>query len=292
MKTQTLAFAALLLSATSSAAQTSPPPTPVLPCDSNAIMGSRFAPPLSIATRSTTTEATDQRQTTISLSTDVDVTRYFVDGAMVRLSRLGERAATAWLANSPGASIEECWYDGRPAPGVYTVAGRLTSICRIAIFADGDVPYGALSSARNALRDAGLTTFVLVTPDQTRAMPDDHLHLNPVLIRLQGISPTVIRIMSPPGATEPIIGIANGQEWIATPLARLRENLTREAARNNPALAAEEISTQARICVRPDSTVSYGDVLRVLTTIRDLGFARAGLYSEAVVAIDEQGRRR
>jgi biopolymer transport protein ExbD len=289
MRTWALAVAALLLIAVPSAAQNSPPPTPILPCDSNAITGSRSVPPQTIPTASGNTAGTERRQTSISLSLENGATHYFVADREVPLALLGQAAAEAWLANSPGNSIEQCWY-GRSV-GTYTVAGRLTSICRIVIVADEGVRYGGLASARNALRDVGLTQFALMTPDQTRVVVDDHLPLNPVLIRLQGISPTIVRIMSPPDATEPVIGIVNESGWSPTPLARLGENLTREATRNNPALAAEELNAEARICVRPDSTISYGDVLRVLITIRDHGFRRVGLYSEAFVPVDDQGRQ-
>ena len=281
------AIAALLLTATISAAQT-PPPTPVLPCDSNAIMGSRSPPARSFATLTGATRAT-ARQTSVSLSSTNGVTHYFVDGAQVQLAQLGETAAQAWLANTPGGSIEQCW--SGTAPGAYMIAGRETSLCRIAISADEDVSYGRFASARDALREAGFITLALLTPDQTRVVRDDHLPLNPVPIVLQGISPTTVRIAMPPDATEPVITIANGQDWVTTTFPPLRDDLTLQVARNNPALTAEELYTTARICVRPYSNVSYGDVMRVLTSIRDLGFARAGLYSEAVVAVDDQGRQ-
>lgn len=289
MKSWALALVALFLSAVPSVAQNAPPPTPILPCDSNAISGSRNLPPRSIAMRSSAPAATEQRLTSVSLSSVNGTTHYFLAETEVPLARLGQAAAEAWLANSPNDTIEQCWY-GRSV-GTYTVAGRLTTICRILIFADDSVTYSGLASARNALRDAGLTQFALMTPDRTRVVVDDHLPLNPVLIRMQGISPTIVRIMSPPDATEPVIGIVNGSGWNATPLAQLGENLTLAAARNNRALAAEELHPEARICVRPDSIISYGDVLRVITTIREYGFRRVGLYSEAVVPVDNEGRQ-
>jgi biopolymer transport protein ExbD len=94
----------------------------------------------------------------------------------------------------------------------------------------------------------------------------------------------------PPDATEPVIGIVNGRGWTAVPFAQLGESLSSAAARNNPALTAAEIDTGALICVRPDIIISYGDVLRVMTAIRDHGFRRVALYSEAVVPVDDQGR--
>jgi hypothetical protein len=89
MKTWAFAVAALLLSAGSSAAQNAPRPTPVLPCDTNAITGSRFLPPRVIATRSGSTAETEQRPTVISLSTANGATRYFVAETPVPLTRLG-----------------------------------------------------------------------------------------------------------------------------------------------------------------------------------------------------------
>jgi biopolymer transport protein ExbD len=261
----------------------------VIPCDSNAIMGSRSAPVRSFATRTEAITGT-ARQTSVSLSSANGVTHYFVDGAEVPLEQLGEAAAQAWLANTPGGSIEECWRG--TAPGAYTIAGRETSLCRIAIIADEDVSYGRFAFARDALRDAGFITLALLSPDQTSVVRDDHLPLNPVPVALQGISPTTVRIAMPPDATEPVITIANGQDFVATTFPELRDDLTLQAARNNPALTTEELYTTARVCIRPYSNVSYGDVMHVLTFIRDLGFARAGLYSEAVVAVDDQGRRR
>jgi hypothetical protein len=108
---------------------------------------------------------------------------------------LGQAAAEAWLANTPSASIEQCW-DGSVV-GEYTVAGRSTTICRIVIRADESVRYGGLTSARNALRDAGFTRMALMTSDETRVIFDEHLPLNPVPVRLEGISPTIVRIVSP-----------------------------------------------------------------------------------------------
>ena len=289
MKICAFALTALFLTATGSAAQSAPPLTPVLPCDTNAIMGSPNVPPLSIATRSGAVGPTEQRQTTISVVSSRGAARYFVDGRESPIERLGRTAAEAWLNNSGGASIEQCW-DG-PAPGVYTIAGRQTSICRIVIVADGNVSYGRFSAARDALRDAGLTGFILVTPEQTRAVPDDHLPLNPVPIRLEGTSPTIVRIESPPDATEPVISISDGASWIGTSFAQLQANMLLAGAHNNPALTAEE-SMQIRVCVRPYSNVAYADVLRVLTSIRDAGFPRVGLYSQVVIATDAEGNRR
>lgn len=217
------------------------------------------------------------------------MTRYFVDGAQVPLAQLGETAAQAWLFNTPGGSIEECW--NGTAPGAYMIAGREISLCRIAITADENVSYGRFAPARDALREAGFPTLALVTPDQTRVVRDDHLPLNPVPILLQGLSPTTVRIATPPDATEPVITISNGPDWLTTTFTQLQDNLTLQATRNNPAVAAEELRTTARICIRPYSNVSYGDVMRVLTAIRDFGFIRAGLYSEAVVDVDDQGRQ-
>jgi biopolymer transport protein ExbD len=283
MKIWPLAVAALFLSATSSAAQTAPPPTRVLPCDANAITGSRSAPVRVIAARNGASVATEQRHTSISLSSSNGATRYFVAEREVTLAQLGQATGEAWLANTPGASIEQCWDNGIAPVGQYTIAGRSTTICRIVMRADDDVSYSGVSAARDALRDAGFTRLALMTADQTKAVFDDHLPLNPVPIRLQGAAPTTVRILSSPDATEPAISIGGS----AAPLAQLPEILAREAATNNPALVADESIAEARICIRPSSTISYGDVLRVMTAIRDQGFRRAGLYSTAVVAVDD-----
>ncbi len=287
-KSGALAIAAIFLSTTTSAAQTAPPPTPVLPCDGNSIMGSRSTPPRVTVTRTGSAETTEQRHTSLSLTFVNGVTRYFVDGVEVPLARLGQATAEAWLANTPSASIDQCW-SSSPQVGEYTLAGRISSLCRIVIRAD-DVRYREVTSVRNALRDAGFHQMTLMTSDQTTIVRDDHIPLNPVPVRLQGIAPTMVRIISPPDATEPIIEIANGSEWNAAPLADLGANLSRAAAHNNPALSAEELNTQARICVRPDSIIAYGDVLRIITTIRGYGFTRVGLYSQVVVRVDEHGR--
>lgn len=252
-------------------------------------MGSTNVPPLSIATRSGVPTTAEPRQTTVSIASSRGAARYFVDGTEAPIERLGRTAAEAWLTNSAGASIEQCWHG--PAPSVYTIAGRQTSICRIVIIADENVSYTRLSAARDALRDAGLIGFMLLTPDQTRAVPDDHLPLNPVPVRLRGISPTIVRVELPPDATEPVITISSGGSWITTTFAQLQQNMTLAGASNNPALTAEE-TTQIRVCVRPYSNVSYADVLRVLTSIRDAGFTRVGLYSQVVVATDAEGNRR
>lgn len=289
MKSATLALATVFLTTASAAAQTAPPWTPVVPCDANAITSSRFVPSRIAAPRSGVTTETEQRQTSISLSAADGIPRYFVANRDVPLAQLAQATAQAWLSNTPGASIEQCWVnsDAR-AVGVYAIAGRSTTICRILILADDNVSYASLASARDALRDAGFTRVGLMTSDLTRVVFDDHLPLNPVPIRLQGVTPTIVRIMSIPGATEPIVSI--GHEGIETLLSQLAENLMREVSRNNPALVADDMIAEARICIRPDNSTSYGDVLRVITTIREQGFRRAGLYSEAVVAGDDQGR--
>jgi biopolymer transport protein ExbD len=279
------ALAALFLSATSSAAQITPPPTPVLPCDANAITGSRSAPARVIATRNSDSAATEQRLTSISLSSSNGATRYFVEEREVTLAQLGRATGEAWLANTPGASIDQCWSNGITPVGEYAIAGRLTTICRIVLRADDDVSYSGLSAARDALRDAGFTRLALMTSDQTRAVFDEHLPLNPVPIRLEGIAMTTVRIVSPPDATEPVVSIGG----TAAPLTQFAGLLARETARNNPALLTHGSIEDARICVRPSSTIAYGDVLRVISAIRDQGFRRAGLHSTAVVAVDDQG---
>lgn len=290
MKTLALSFAALLLFTATSEAQISAPPTPVVPCDSNAILGSRNAPAFTIATHNDSSSS-EPRQTTISISYEYGTARYFVSGSEVLFPQLGRTVAEAWLANSAGASIDQCW--NRSAVGEYLVGGRVVSICTIAVRVDDSVRYRDLSSTRNALRDAGFTTLALMRSgqDDGAAIFDYHLPLNPVPILLQGVSPTIVRIMSPPDAAEPVIGIENGREWTATPLTQLGEDLTSAAANNNPALTAEELHAEARICVRPDSIITYADLVRVMTSMRELGFRRVGLYSEAVVPIDEQGRQ-
>jgi hypothetical protein len=113
----------------------------------------------------------------------------------VPLARLGQTVAEAWLAHGAGASIDQCW-DGSEV-GEYSVGGRMTTICTIVIRADDGVRYSELSSARDALRAAGFTEFALMRSNQREGAVvfDYHLPLNPAPIRLQGVSPTIVRIM-------------------------------------------------------------------------------------------------
>lgn len=286
MKICGAALAALILSAASSEAQQpSPPPTPVLPCDSNSVTGARFVRPLLMPTR-TNTPSTDVLRTSISLSNENGAMHYFVGDTETPLEGLGQAVADAWFVNSPGNSVDQCWTGS--ATGRYVIKDRDSTICRIVIRADESVTYGYLEAARYALRRAGFTQAALMSVDQNTVVFDDQLPLNPVPVRLEGIRPTLVRIMASPAGSEPIMGIANGRGWRAVPLSQFNEPLRREATRDNSAVAASEVNTRAAICIRPDRSIAYRDVLNVMTTVHGYGYVRVGLYSEAVVAISDQ----
>jgi biopolymer transport protein ExbD len=296
IKTPAVAVAAFFLFTTTSQAQISPPPTPVLPCDATAIMGARSVPPLTLPTVSGSA-SDEQRPTSVIIAFDGVETRFFVTSPSqtevsasdeVPIAQLGQAVGNAWALNSAGASIDQCW-NGNDA-GEYSVGGRSTSICTIMISANDTVRYHSLSSVRNALRNAGFTKFALIrgTPDGSDVVFDYHVPLNPVPIALQGLHPTNVRLTSRPDADHPVITIAEGGGWTELPLTQLGDGVTRAAIRDNPALSTEQIHTDARICVRPDSAVSYGDIIQIITAIRNHGFRRVGLYSEAVVAIADQ----
>jgi hypothetical protein len=143
-----------------------------------------------------------------------------------------------------------------------------------------------LALARNALRNAGFTKFALMRSNQDTAVFDYHLPLNPVPIRLQGLSPTLVLLMQ--SQTGLVASVADGEGWRAMPLSELGERVTHQATRDNPSAAPEDLNEAARICVRPDNAVPYDDVLSVIAGLRDYGFPRVGLYSQAVVAIGEE----
>jgi len=296
IKTPVVAVAATFLFTTTSQAQISPPPTPMLPCDGTAIMGERSVPHLNLPTVSGSASE-EQLPISVLIAFDGAETRFFVTSPSqaevsasdeVAIGQLGQAVADAWALNSGGASVDQCWNGN--AAGEYSVEGRSTSICTIMISANDTVRYHSLSSVRNALRNAGFTKFALIrgAPDGSDVIFDYHVPLNPVPIVLQGLRPTNVRLTSRPDTDHPVITIADAGGWTEVPLAQLGEGVTRAAIQDNPALSAEEINTEARICVRPDSATSYGDIIQIILAIRDQGFRRVGLYSEAVVAVADQ----
>lgn len=286
MKAWGMALAALMLSTTSAEAQqVSPPPTPVLLCDSNAVTGARSVRPLLTPTL-TNARSADTRPTSISLSNDGGAMRYFVGDAETPLEGLGQAVADAWFVNSPGNSVDQCWYGS--AAGHYPIGGRESTICRIVIRADDTVTYGYLEAARYALRRAGLIQAALMSADMNTVVFDEQLPLNPVPVRLEGVGVTLVRILASPAGSEPMMGIANGRGWRSVPLSQFEEPLRREVARDNTAVPANEINTTARVCIRPDRSIAYRDVLNVMKTVHDYEYVRVGLYSEAVVAVGDQ----
>jgi hypothetical protein len=115
-KTSALAFAMIVLLATASEAQISPPPTPVLPCDETAIRGARSVPPLTLPTVSGSA-STEQRPTSVIIAFDGVETRFFVTSPSraevlasdeVGIAQLGQAVANAWALNSGGASVDQC----------------------------------------------------------------------------------------------------------------------------------------------------------------------------------------
>jgi len=119
-----------------------------------------------------------------------------------------------------------------------------------------------------------LIIFMVTAPIPTVDIRVDLPPPNPVPIRLQGMNPTVIGIRETPA------GLAIYVDEETVQLSRLGEATLAHAIRNNPALEASEIYSEARIYVRADQSTAYGNVVNVMGTLLEYGFVRVGIFSE------------
>lgn len=119
-----------------------------------------------------------------------------------------------------------------------------------------------------------LIIFMVTAPIPTVDIRVDLPPPNPVPIRLEGLSPTVI------GIRETGSGLAIYVDEETVQLSQLGQKTLEHAIRNNPALNIEDIYAEARIFVRADQSTAYGNVVSVMSQLQEEGFATVGIFSE------------
>ncbi len=87
----------------------------------------------------------------------------------------------------------------------------------------------------------------------------------------EGIRPTMV-VMDARGGI-----FVDGE---ATTLSQLEDVVLRHAIENNWALQATQIYAEAKVFVRADQSLAYGEVLGVMTKLKEAGFVGVGIFAE------------
>lgn len=280
-----LATATLLLWASPAGAQTSPMPTPVFSCTDRL---PAMPPPILAQTPPARGAAGQPSLTAISISGDDDRTRYFVMDREVTIDALGEALRAAWHQNSAGNSAEACSNPDNPPQLRFPLGNRSATVCRIVVRADPGLRYGEVLQVLNELQRRGFRQVALTAPGQSFVFFTNQLPLNPVAMRFEGMNPTVVSIVMSSSSGSLVVGVETSRGLDTSSIADLGQQVWRHALQNNPALDQDSIYSDARVCVRPDHSISYGDVLSVLSALSHEGFVKL----ELVPDVAEVGPRR
>jgi len=116
-----------------------------------------------------------------------------------------------------------------------------------------------------------LIIFMVTAPKPTVDIPVDLPQGHaPVLIG----DPTII-VLRESGAG-PLLYVGEEQVDMAT----LADRTLAHVIANNPQLMIEDMYAEARVFLRADQSTAYANVVDVMETLKDSGFARVGIFAE------------
>ncbi len=90
----------------------------------------------------------------------------------------------------------------------------------------------------------------------------------------EGRRPTYVALREAPAGVIVLID----EEMVS--MSQLRSKTLDHVIQNNPALDYSELYSQARIFVRADQNTAYGNVVDVMSQLKEEGFVNVGIFSE------------
>ena len=139
-------------------------------------------------------------------------------------------------------------------------------------------------SSPNATPIAGAVAALLLTLLATSPAPTTDIllqRLGPPAIDdygvcrsfLEGVAPTIVSIVVGENAAELLV------DGDPAEIKHFNANVLEHAIRNNPALDYKNIFAYASLFVIADQDIRYGDIVEVVSRLREDGFARVGLLN-------------
>jgi len=120
-----------------------------------------------------------------------------------------------------------------------------------------------------------LIIFMVTAPIPTVDVRVDLPPPNPIARPPElGRRPTYVALRETP------TGLAIYVDAETVQMSQLRERTLQHVIENNPALDVEQIYEEARIFVRADQSTAYGNVVGVMSQLKEEGYVNVGIFSE------------
>jgi biopolymer transport protein ExbD len=119
-----------------------------------------------------------------------------------------------------------------------------------------------------------LIIFMVTAPIPTVDIRVDLPPPNPVPVQLRDKRPTIVAIRDLGGDYQLYV------DTEAVTQSQLADRVLSHAIQNNPGINPVDIYADAKIFVRADQSTAYGNVVRVMSTLQEEGFAQVGIFNE------------